>query len=177
MSVRESILARFAWIDGHADVWRLFADAELLPRLAAALADPFRAAGVTHAAGIEARGFVLAPLVAIELRAGFVPIRKSGALLPGAKATQRAAPDYRGREHVLVLQTGALSAGDGVLLVDDWAERGAQALAARTLIEGTGARFLGLSLVVDELKPDTRLRLDPVEALLAASELPPSSGS
>jgi hypothetical protein len=38
----------------------------------AALADPYRGEGVTKVAGIEARGFILAAAVAVELSVGFV---------------------------------------------------------------------------------------------------------
>jgi adenine phosphoribosyltransferase len=59
MTVADDMQSTFAWVDGHADVWRLFADAKLLRRLAPALADPFRSAHVTHVVGIAARGFLL----------------------------------------------------------------------------------------------------------------------
>ena len=38
----------------------------------------YRGKGITKVVGIESRGFILAPAVAIELGAGFVPIRKQG---------------------------------------------------------------------------------------------------
>jgi adenine phosphoribosyltransferase len=36
--------------------------------------------GITQVVGIESRGFIVGPAVAIEMGAGFVPIRKSGKL-------------------------------------------------------------------------------------------------
>lgn len=45
MTAGEDLLARFAWIDGHADVWRL----------TAAPAEPFVDVGVRKVAGFEAR--------------------------------------------------------------------------------------------------------------------------
>ena len=41
---REVVLDRFAWIDGHADVWAIFRDADALRGVVRALAEPFRAA-------------------------------------------------------------------------------------------------------------------------------------
>lgn len=58
---------------------------------------------------------------------------------PGPKAVRRAAPGWREQEHELSVQRAALRAADRVLLVDDWAENGNQALAARELIEECGA--------------------------------------
>ena len=60
MSVHDELVERLRYFDGHSDTLGLYADAGFLARAAAALAGPFRDAGVTKVAGIEARGFVLA---------------------------------------------------------------------------------------------------------------------
>ena len=122
---------------------------------AAALAAPFRSAGVTKIAGIEARGFVLGTAVALDLAVGFVPIRKHGAIHPGPKAMRRAAPD-RGNEAKLLIQRAALTLAVRVLLVDDWIETGSQASAARQLIEECGSCWVGLSVLLDQAKPAVR---------------------
>ena len=172
--MQRDLLDRFRWVDGHADIWRLFADGAFFPRLAAALADPFRSIGVTHVAGIEARGFLLGGVVAVELAAGFVAIRKEGGLFPGGLCSRATPPDYRGRTRRLLLQRHALGAGDRVLLVDDWSETGAQALTARALVEAAGATFLGLSVIVDELPAAVRGRFPAFSALVPAAALGPS---
>lgn len=166
-------MRRFAWVGGHADVWRLFSDGDLLRRIASALAEPFRDA--TKVAGVEARGFILGGAVAVELGVGFAAIRKDAGLFPGPKVRRRTERDHRGNENLLRLQREALSPGDRVVLVDDWAERGSQALAARTLIEECGATFAGLSIVVDQLDDETRERIGRVHALVSHDELGPSA--
>lgn len=173
MTLEGDIARRFEWVHGHADVWRLFSDGDLLRRVAAALADPFRDA--TKVAGIEARGFILGGAVAAELGAGFAAIRKEDGLFPGAKVERRAEADYRGKEQVLRLQRAAVVSGDRVVLVDDWAERGSQALAARALIEECGATFAGLSIIVDQLEDGVRERIGRVSALVSHEALGPSS--
>jgi adenine phosphoribosyltransferase len=173
VTLQAELVARFAWVDGHADVWRLFSDGQLLRRIATALAEPFRDA--TKVAGVEARGFVLGTAVALQLGAGFVAIRKDDGLLPGAKLTEATEPDYRGNRHVLRVQQAAVEPGDTVVLVDDWAEQGSQALAARELIERCGATFAGLAIVVDQLEDEMRTRIGRVHALLSHSELGPSA--
>ncbi len=70
-----------------------------------------------------------------------------------------------------------LGANDIALLVDDWAERGAQATAVRELVERAGARFAGVSLAVDELTDDVRETLARVTSLVRAAELGDSSES
>ena len=74
------------------------------------------------------------------------------------------------REHELRMQD-TLNPGDAALLVDDWAERGSQASAARKLIELSGAHFAGVSLMVDQLNDDARASLGRVTSLVRASEL------
>jgi adenine phosphoribosyltransferase len=172
VTLQDDLLARFAWVEGHADVWRLFADGDLFRPIVAALAEPFR--NVTKVVGIEARGFILGAAVAAELGVGFVAIRKEAGLLPGPKAVRRTDRDYRGAESLLRVQRASLERGDRVVLVDDWAERGSQALAARELIEDCGATFAGLAIVVDQLEDDVRRRLGRVHALVSHEQLGPS---
>jgi adenine phosphoribosyltransferase len=169
------LVKRIRWVQGHADVWGAFADPALFPRMVGVLAAPFRDAGVTKAAGVEARGFALAAAVAVELGAGFVAIRKEAGLFPGAKLTRRTPPDYRGLTTTLRLQAAALACGDRVLLVDDWAETGSQAQTARALIEEAGAGWAGLSVVVDQLSAAQRAQLAPVHALIPAAALGPNA--
>jgi adenine phosphoribosyltransferase len=171
---REDFLARFRWIHGHADIMGLLAEADFLPRVSAALAEPFRDAGVTKVAGIETRGFAFGFGVALELGAGFVPVRKAGAIHPGPKAEAMLGADWRGRETPMQIQRAALTPGEAVLVVDDWAETGVKALAARVLIEECGARYVGLSMLVDQLEDDVRARLEPVVAVVRNTELPPN---
>jgi adenine phosphoribosyltransferase len=171
---RDELLARFRWIDGHADILGLLADAGFLRNAVEALAAPFADRGVTKVASVEARGFVLGSAVAVRLGAGFVAIRKPGAVFPGAKAKRLTGPDWRGQTHELQVQRAALGANDVVLVVDDWAEVGSQAFGSRRLIEECGASYAGLSLLVDELPADRREALAPVHAVVTGDDLPPS---
>ena len=172
----EELLSRFRWIGGHADVLWLLSDAGFLDRSVAALAEPFESEGVTKVAGVEARGFVFGAAVATRLGAGFVPVRKPGSIHPGPKAVHVSEPDWRGRSLAYELQRAALADDDRVLLVDDWAETGSQALAARALIEECGATWAGVSLLVDQLPEEVRSRLEPVRAVVRSEQLPPNPG-
>jgi adenine phosphoribosyltransferase len=173
MTLTDDLVARIDWIDGHSNVWCAFADQDVFPRLIEALAEPYASAGITHVAGIEARGFLLGAAVAARLRAGFVAIRKGDGLLPGAKHVRTAPPDYRGNSACLRLQQDALGRGDRVLLVDDWFETGSQAITARALIEDAGGDYAGSSIVVDQLTAPARDRRAPVAALMPFSALRP----
>lgn len=169
--LHDDLVASLRYFDGHSDTLGLFAEPTFLSRAAAAVAAPFRAAGVAKVAGIEARGFVLAAAVAVELGAGFVAVRKPGAIHPGDKAELLSPPDWRGNETRLRLQRHVIRPGEPILVVDDWAETGSQAVTARRLIEACGGRYAGLSLLVDQLSARLRDELAPVAAVALAEEL------
>lgn len=167
---RATLLSEFRWHGGHADIWRLFVNATALSSVVEGLAEPWRGTGITHVLGIESRGFLLGGAVAVSLGAGFQAVRKEDGMLPGPKVSVQSAPDYRARAHLLRIQA-VLHPGDVVLLVDDWAERGSQAVAARELVEKCGAYFAGVSILVDQLEDEVRAKLGRVTSLVLASEL------
>ncbi|TDQ00816.1 phosphoribosyltransferase family protein [Labedaea rhizosphaerae] len=173
---REIVLDRFAWIDGHADVWAIFRDADALRAVVKALADPFRGERIAAVCGIESRGFLLGGAAAVELGVGFVPVRKANGLFPGAKATRATAPDYRGVVNTLRLQRASLTPGDRVVLVDDWIQTGSQVQAVHALVAECGARLVGCSVIVDELTDERRSERGLVHALVRADELPRDGG-
>jgi len=169
--LRRELIAQLRYFDGHSDTLGLFADPGFLRRAGIALAEPFSDAGITKVAGIEARGFVLAAAVALELEAGFIAIRKPGSIHPGPKAERTAPPDWRGLVMTLRLQRHVVGVGDRVLIVDDWAETGSKALTTRALIEECGGEYAGLSLLVDQLEDAVRGELEPVERVVYAHEV------
>jgi adenine phosphoribosyltransferase len=170
-AVRQLVLGAFRWVDGHADLSRVFRSADVLSVIGAALAAPFGAATVTVVVSPEARGFVLGALVARELGIGLVLVRKHGSHHPGASVQVRTAPDWRGRELVLRLHPDALRPTDRVLVVDDWIETGSQATAIQTLITRCGAQVVGVAAPVDDTTQPTRRRLN-LHGLLRSAELP-----
>jgi adenine phosphoribosyltransferase len=172
MTLAEEIAERFAWVDGHADVWPLFGDPILFGKIATGLADPFRDDEIAVVCGVESRGFILGGAVARELGVGFAAIRKRDGLFPGPKIELRTEPDYRGNRNVLRLQRRAIRDGDRVLLVDDWVERGSQARAAVALVDRCGGIVAGISVVVDQLASHDGLPR--VHALVHADALGPS---
>src|SRR3954453_16846333 len=83
--VRDRVLATFRWVDGHADMWRLFGDADVLAAVVEHLAAVATRASATKVAGIESRGFILGGAVAVRAGIGFIPVRKEAGLFPGPK--------------------------------------------------------------------------------------------
>ncbi|WEJ59554.1 adenine phosphoribosyltransferase [Devosia sp. FJ2-5-3] len=115
---------------------------ESVERIAAA----HRGLGITHVAGIEARGFIFGAGVAIALGVGFVPIRKKGKL-PGETIGQNYALEYG--VDTIEIHADVLGAQDNVLLVDDLIATGGTAIAAVGLLRRTGAIVNHAAFVID----------------------------
>jgi adenine phosphoribosyltransferase len=66
--------------------------------------------------GLESRGFLFGPTLALRLGASFVPVRKKGKL-PGQTAEATYKKEYG--EDVFQMQSDAIQAGQKVVIVDD----------------------------------------------------------
>jgi adenine phosphoribosyltransferase len=119
------------------------ADLMASPWLASAVAGGPK---VTKVAGIEARGFLLAPLVADRLGVGMVPIRKPGKL-PSKSITCTYNLEY-GTDSLQV-HADAAGASDRVLIIDDVLATGGTALAAAGLIGDLGATLAGFGFAIE----------------------------
>ena len=95
------------------------------------IVNQYRNCGITKVVGIESRGFILAPAVAIELGAGFVPVRKPGKL-PSDTYEVSYAKEY-GVDKIQ-MHKDALTADDIVLLHDDLLATGGSMAAALELV-------------------------------------------
>ena len=89
--------------------------------------------------GIESRGFFFAPLLAFELGAGFVPVRKVGKL-PADKISRTYALEYG--SDTLEIHSDSISKGDRVLVHDDVLATGGTAKATCDLVESLGGEVV-----------------------------------
>jgi adenine phosphoribosyltransferase len=147
------------------DITPVLADARLFAGVVAAMAEPFRARGVTHVAGIESRGFLLAAPIAVELGAGVIPIRKPGKL-PARTASREYALEY-GTDR-LEVHVDACPSRSRILLVDDVLATGGTAAASAALIEEVGGEVVGFAflLAIGALGGKKRLTQREIRALL-----------
>ena len=141
------------------DITSLLENAKGLRLAVEGLAEPFRGDQVGKVAGIEARGFLFGVSTAIDLEAGFVPIRKAGKL-PGATIGREYELEY-GSDRVEV-HSNALAAGERVLIVDDLIATGGTVAATIALLESIGAEIIGCAFVIDlpDLGGSQRLESD-----------------
>jgi len=107
--------------------------------------------------GIESRGFMFAPILAYNLNAGFVPVRKPGKL-PYKTVSREYDLEYG--SDALEMHEDAVEEGDRVLIVDDLLATGGTATACSELVSGQGAEVLGFGFVVELAFLNGRERLD-----------------
>jgi len=86
--------------------------------------------------GLEARGFLFGPMLAQQLNASFVPIRKKGKL-PGEVVQVKYSLEYG--EDVFEAQKGSVKPGQSVVIVDDLLATGGTMNAAVKLMSDMGA--------------------------------------
>ena len=102
--------------------------------------------GITKIVGIESRGFIIAPAVAMELGVGFVPIRK-----PGKLPAETVEISYQKEYGVDTIQMhkDALSADDVVLLHDDLLATGGTMAAAIELVKKFGVKKVYVNFIIE----------------------------
>jgi adenine phosphoribosyltransferase len=122
-------------------------------------------AGVTGVAGIESRGFIFGCPIARAFNVGFIPIRKPGKL-PYETYREEYALEY-GTDCV-EMHIDACGPGDKILIIDDLLATGGTAVAARSLVEQTGAKVAGFGFVIELsfLKGIDKLNSSPVYSLI-----------
>ncbi|EMC99816.1 hypothetical protein BAUCODRAFT_41030, partial [Baudoinia panamericana UAMH 10762] len=124
--------------------------------------------GVDVIVGLESRGFLFGPTLALKLGAGFVPVRKQGKL-PGECATATYKKEYG--EDVFQMQKDAIKPGAKVVIVDDIIATGGSAAAAGSLVHQLGGNLLGYVFMMELDFLKGRDKLDaPVHTLLSGQE-------
>ena len=102
--------------------------------------------GITKIVGVESRGFIIAPAVAMELGVGFVPIRK-----PGKLPAETVEISYQKEYGVDTIQMhkDALCADDVVLLHDDLLATGGTMAAAIELVKKFGVKKVYVNFLIE----------------------------
>ena len=101
---------------------------------------------ISAVAGIEARGFIFGTVVAYELGASFIPIRKAGKL-PGDTISESYELEYG--EDSIEVHKDCIHKDERILLIDDLIATGGTAAAAVKLIRQLEGDIVESCFVVD----------------------------
>ncbi|RDY14294.1 Adenine phosphoribosyltransferase 5 [Mucuna pruriens] len=122
--------------------------------------DRYRDMHISVVAGIEARGFMFGPSIALGIGAKFVPLRKP------RKLPEKYALEYG--TDCLELHVGAVQPGERAIVIDDLVATGGTLSAGVKLLERVGAEVVECACVigVPEVKGQCRLIGKPLYVLV-----------
>jgi len=128
------------------DVTTLFKDSKALQELSDAMYEMYKDKGITKVVGIESRGFIMGPILATRLGAGFIPIRKPGKL-PAETIEESYDKEY-GKDTIQI-HKDALSENDVVLIHDDLLATGGTMKAACKLVKKLNPQKIYINFIIE----------------------------
>lgn len=139
------------------DVTTLFKNAKALQEVADRLYEMYKDKGITKVVGIESRGFIMAPILATRLGAGFVPIRKPGKL-PAETIEETYDKEY-GKD-TIQMHKDAIDENDVVLIHDDLLATGGTMKAACDLVKQLKPKKVMVNFIVELVELNGRKVFD-----------------
>jgi adenine phosphoribosyltransferase len=149
------------------DITPALKDAETLAMIVDWFVDNLKDKNIDYVAGLEARGFLFAPLVAYKLGVGFIPIRKPGKL-PAEVEKVSYALEYG--EDSLEIHKDAVEPGKRVAIIDDVLATGGTAAAAEELIIKIGGHVAASAFLIELCKLNGRRKLTKHTEILSLIE-------
>ncbi|KAF9569026.1 adenine phosphoribosyltransferase [Agrocybe pediades] len=118
--------------------------------------------------GLDARGFLLGPIIALRLGAAFVPVRKAGKL-PGQCISASYEKEY-GMDS-FEMQADAIKPGQTVVIIDDLIATGGSAKAAGELVAKQGGKTLEYLFIIELMFLKAASKLDaPVYSIVQSDD-------
>ncbi|XP_020570766.1 adenine phosphoribosyltransferase 1-like isoform X2 [Phalaenopsis equestris] len=147
------------------DITTLLLDPKAFRDTVELFVERYRDMRISVVAGVEARGFIFGPPIALAIGAKFVPLRKPKKL-PGEVISEEYSLEYG--TDTMEMHVGAVQFNDQVLVIDDLIATGGTLRAAIKLIERAGAEVVECACVIElpELKGRERLGDRPLFVLV-----------
>ena len=124
----------------------VFKDPRALHIIGWDLSQLYRDKGVTKVVGIESRGFIGGSILAFELGAGFVPVRKPGKL-PADTISASYEKEYG--TDTIEIHRDAITENDVVVLHDDVLATGGTMLAAYNLVKSLNPKKIYINFIIE----------------------------
>ena len=142
------------------DITPLLASPAALREAIRQLADHYRGLPIDAVASAEARGFLFATPLALELGVSFVPVRKPGKLPFDTHAFHY---ELEYGTDTLEIHTDGVAPGQNVLLVDDLLATGGTMQACVRMTEKLGATIAGIAFAIELDGLNGRQKLEPYD--------------
>ena len=142
------------------DITPLLASPEAFSESVRRMAEHFRDSNVDIIVAAEARGFIFAAPLAVELGAGFVPIRKPGKLPFETHAFEY---ELEYGQDALEMHIDGINQGQNVLVVDDLLATGGTIEACCRLVEKNGANVVACAFLIELTALGGRSKIEPRE--------------
>ena len=128
------------------DITPLLASPEAFRAAIQQMAEHFRDSDLHSVVAAEARGFIFAAPLALELNIRFVPVRKPGKL---PHDTHTFSYDLEYGSDTLEMHVDGVEPGQRVLVVDDLLATGGTIEACCKLVERSGAAVVGCAFLIE----------------------------
>ncbi|MCM1428459.1 MAG: adenine phosphoribosyltransferase [Clostridium sp.] len=128
------------------DLTTVFKDPRALHIIGWDLSQLYRDKGVTKVVGIESRGFIGGSILAFELGAGFVPVRKPGKL-PADTISASYQKEYG--VDTIEIHRDAITPDDIVVIHDDVLATGGTMLAAINLVKQMKPKKIYVNFIIE----------------------------
>ncbi|ESQ41069.1 hypothetical protein EUTSA_v10014752mg [Eutrema salsugineum] len=152
------------------DITTLLLDHKAFKHTIDIFVDRYKDMQISVVAGVEARGFMFGPSIALAIGAKFVPLRKPGKL-PGKVISESYELEY-GHDR-LEMHVDAVEPRERVIIIDDLVATGGTLSAAISLMESQGAEVVECACVIGlpEVKGQHKLKGKPLYVLVEPSGL------
>ncbi|XP_033626195.1 adenine phosphoribosyltransferase-like [Asterias rubens] len=132
------------------DIFPLFQDVSVITETISMMVEHVKEkfGSVDVIVGLDARGFLFGPMMAVQLGCSFVPVRKKGKL-PGKCLQVSYTLEYG--DNVLEAQVGSISKGQRVVIVDDLIATGGTMRAASSLVTQMSGTILECLVLIELL--------------------------
>lgn len=128
------------------DITTLLNKKDLLDFTIQMLIKDFKTKNIDYVVGMESRGFIFGAPAAINLGAGFVPIRKPGKL-PAQTLSESYQLEYG--TDTLEIHADAFPKESRILIIDDLLATGGTAEASVKLVKKAGGNIVGIGFVIE----------------------------
>ncbi|WP_313517175.1 adenine phosphoribosyltransferase [Pseudomonas sp.] len=128
------------------DITPLFQSPRALRMVVDSFIQRYVEAEFSHVGALDARGFLLGPIIAYELNKPLILFRKKGKL-PADLLVETYSTEYG--DSVIEVQRDSLCEGDSVLLMDDLIATGGTLIAAANLVKRMGASVYEAAAIID----------------------------